>query len=149
MKVEDLVRTLKMRGGYEVVKNTSGANRLRLLGRVPSQLMKGWLIIVQQLLVRNEQAPWDVDISRQYFLNEGKVMFGWRLIFQGESIEQHFVDIITTITNSPRPRATVEEQPLAGASASRNRQTPSSLKGAAPVGKAVVGKMVRQLVQGQ
>jgi hypothetical protein len=148
MNIEDLVRTLKMRGGYEVVRNNSGANQVRLIGRVPSQLVKGWLIIVQQLLVRNEQAPWSADISKQYFLQAGRVMFGWRLIFQGEDIKQHFVDIITTITNSPRPRATVEEQPLAGASASRNRQTPGSLKGAAPAGKAVVGRMASQLARG-
>lgn len=147
MNVDDLIRTLKLRGGYEMVSNNAGSNQLRLLGRVPSPLVKGWLVIVQQILLRSAEAPWSADISKSYFLRGGRVMFGWRLIFQGEGIEQHINDIITTITNSPRSRATVNEQPLAGASANRNRQTPGSLKGAAPAGKAVVGPMARQLLQ--
>lgn len=149
MNIDDLIRTLKMRGGYEVVSNNSGANQVRLIGRVPPQLLKGWLIIVRQLLVRSDEAPWSADISKSYFLRSGKVMFGWRLIFQGTDIEQHIVDMVTTITNSPRPRATVEEQPLAGASANRNRQTPGSLKGAAPTGKSVVGPIARHMLSGR
>ena len=146
--IEELTRVLKMRGGYETVSRNSGPNQVRLIGRVPAPLVKGWLIIVQQLLVRGAEAPWSVDISKSYFLRAGRVMFGWRLIFQGEDINQYADDIMATVTNSPRPRAVVDEQPLHGASAHRNRQKPGSLKGAAPVGKAVVGPMARQLVGG-
>lgn len=146
MSIDDLIRTLRLRGGYEVVSNNSGTNQVRLIGRVPEQLVKSWLIIVRQLLVCSSEASWSADISKSYFLRGGRVMFGWRLIFQGEKIDQHIADIVTTITNSPRPRAIVNEQPLAGASANRNRQTPGSLKGAAPAGKAIVGLMARQLI---
>lgn len=151
MNTDKLISTLRARGGYEVVDNNSGANQVRLIGRVPTPLVKGWLIIVRQLLVRSgsSDAPWTADISKSYFLRSGRVMFGWRLIFQGADIEQHIPDIITTITNSPRPRATVESQPLAGASASRNQQTPGSLKGAAPTGKSVVGPIASRMLTGR
>lgn len=147
MSVDDLISALKMRGGYEVVSNNSSVNQARLIGRVPTQLVRGWLIVVQQLLVQSSKASWSIDISKHYFLRAGKVMFGWRLILQSPELESCMADIITTITNAPRPRATVDSQPLAGASASRNRQTPGSLRGAAPTGKAVVGPMASQMLR--
>jgi hypothetical protein len=118
-----------------------------LIGRVPNALVKNWLIIVRQLLIRGAEAPWSVDISKSYFLRSGRVMFGWRLIFQGQDIAQHAVDMVSTITNSPRAKATIESQPLAGASANRNQQTPGSLRGAAPSGSAVVGPMASRMMR--
>jgi hypothetical protein len=146
---DELIKALRMRGGYEVVEKTAGANQVRLIGRVPSALVKGWLIIVRQILVRSGAAPWSADVSKSYFLRSGQVMFGWRLIFQGQGIEQYLPDIVATVVDSPRPKSTVMEQPLAGASANRNKQTPGSLKGAALTGKSVVGPVAHHMLSGR
>ncbi len=149
MTVDELISVLQTRAGFETVKKNGSANQLRLIGRVPMPIVPNWLIIVQRLLLRNEDAAWSVDVSKSYFLKAGRVAFGWRLIFQAKGIGQYIPDIAQTIVNAPRPKVTVEEQPLAGASANRNRQTPGSLKGAAPTGKSVVGPVARQMLTGR
>lgn len=139
MKVDSLLYKLQERGGFEVVNNTPSANQVRLMGRVPKPAMAGWLILVQRLLLQSDRSPaWSVDISKQYFLRNDQVVFGWRLIFQGKELEAHLYEIEQTITNAPRARAFVDEQILAGAQANRNAPN-SSGKGAQGVLKAAVG----------
>jgi len=141
MQVDSLLQQLRGRGGFEVVNNTSTAGQVRLMGRVKREAMPGWLIIVHRLLVRsNSQKSWSVDISKQYFLRDERVVFGWRLIFQGKELEAALGDIIQSIVNAPRPRAFVEEQALAGARPNRN-EPGSTGKGAQGVLKAAVGPM--------
>jgi hypothetical protein len=80
-----------------------------------------------------------VDISKQYFLRNERVLFGWRLIFQGEGVAEHLPKICEAVSNAPRAKAVVEEQPLAGARGDRN--APRGGKGAQGVLGAVVGPM--------
>lgn len=138
MNADGLILKLRERGGFEVVNQAPSASQLRLMGRVPKPAMPGWLIIVQRLLIQASKAAWSVDISKQYFLRNDQVVFGWRLIFQGQDLEQHLPAIGQVIVNAPRARAFVSEQILAGASPTRNEPGPTG-KGAQGVLKAAVG----------
>lgn len=139
MNFAELVRVLKMRGGFDVVNQSVTTNQIRILGRVPKDMMNAWLVIIHHMLSHSEAASWSVDISKQYFLRNGRVLFGWRVIFQGEQIEQHLPMICEAISNTPRPKVIIEEQRLHGASANRN--SPRGGKGAQGVLTAVVGPM--------
>lgn len=144
MDLSELEQLLKMRGGFEAVNQVTGDNQIRMLGRVPNEMMKAWLVVIHQLLTLSNKSAWSADISKQYFLRGDRVLFAWRVIFQGEKIQEHLPAIAEVVTNSPRPRNTVEEQPLVGVSANRN--SPKSGKGAQGVLNAVVGPMaVRQM----
>ena len=134
----NLLSKLQGRGGFDVVNNTATATQVRLMGRVPKAAMAGWLILVQRLLMRADGAAWSVDISKQYFIRNGQVVFGWRLIFQGPQLESHLGNIEQTIVNAPRARAFVDEQALAGARPDRNSPNAKG-KGAQGVLKAAVG----------
>jgi hypothetical protein len=138
MQIEDLLHKLQVRGGFETVNNTGTNTQLRILGRVPKDAMNGWLIVVQRFLAASEKADWTVDVSKQYFLKNEKVVFGWRLIFQGDTVWDQIDELGKIVTNAPRPRAVVDEQPLSGANPNRN--VPSATgKGAQGVLKAAVG----------
>jgi hypothetical protein len=80
-----------------------------------------------------------VDISKQYFLRNDQVVFGWRLIFQGDLVT-NMADMVQSIINAPRPRAILEEQALPGVRGDRNSPGASG-KGAQGVLKAAVGPM--------
>ena len=139
MNFAELVRILKMRGGFDVVNHAITKNQIRVLGRVPKDMMNAWLVIIHHMLSHSEAAAWSVDISKQYFLRNGRVLFGWRLIIQGDDIEQHLPSICEALSNTPRPKVIVEEQKLYGASSNRN--APRGGKGAQGVLTAVVGPM--------
>lgn len=138
MQAEDLLHKLQVRGGFETVNHSTTGSQLRVLGRVPKESMNGWLIVIQRLLAAAERSPWNIDISKQYFLKNDRVVFGWRLIFQGEEIWNQIEALAQLVWNTPRPREIIDEQPLPGVRGDRN--VPSATgKGAQGVLKAAVG----------
>lgn len=139
MQVDDLLNQLHTRGGFELVNQNLSETQARLMGRVHKNSMGSWLILVQKLLQRSGQA-WSVDISRQYFLRDDRVVYAWRLIFQGKDLQAALPDICQTIINAPRARTFVDEQPLVGARANRNSPNAKG-KGAQGVLTAAVGPM--------
>jgi hypothetical protein len=143
MTVDDLLRVLMQKAGFQVVgQPTKGATQLRIVGRLPDNKGMGqWLLVVDQLLARAEQATWKVDISKQYLRRDGKLRFGWRLIFQGESLEADMQNIAAAVVSAPRPaRVEVTEVPLLGASPDRNNGAATG-KGAGPSGSFPVGPL--------
>jgi len=142
MTADDLLRVLRMRSGFEAVNHQESANQLRVLGRVQKQGVNGWLLVARQLLLASERSDWSLDVSKQYFLRGGKIMFGWRLILQGNLVAQRYEHVAQVVANAPRARAIVEEQLLPGARAGVDRNAPSLEnrgKGAQGSLKAVVG----------
>lgn len=125
----DIAAALKKKSGFDLVSHHPAANQLRMVGRVPSDAMNvnihNWLSVVHHLLVGQEAAPWKADVSKQYFLKGAKgsqkVIYGWRLILQGEDITSHYEDILRTILDSkPTSAGELTEYPLPGATADRN-----------------------------
>lgn len=146
MGVEDLFRAMQRKAGFEAVSVTEpSAGQLRALGRIPEDMgglnMGNWKILMYQLYTTMAGRPWKVDISKSYFIKQetGKLVFAWRVIFQGENLAQHLPEIISVVNGSPvTARAEITEIPLAGAAANRGKVT-GGRRGAGPSGQVLVG----------
>ena len=103
---------LRARFGFDVVNPTATDKQLRVLGRVHPEQERNWLAGVQHMLSVSEKAAWSVDISRQYFLRGGVLVYAWRVIFQGEGLEQYVNSIVSSLGGAPRAQFEVEEQVL-------------------------------------
>lgn len=139
---------MRKKAGFEVVShNDTNPNQLRVLGRVPEDRvglnMNNWKILMYRLYNAMEKRPWKVDFSKSYFIHDKtkKLVFAWRIIFQGEELTQHYLEIAQFIASSPiSARTEVTEMPLTGASADRN-STDGGKRGAGAFGKVLVGPM--------
>lgn len=133
-----LEKPMLARGGFETVKFSSTDKQVRILGRVPQQAMPAWRMVMQNLLtVSLQQDAWSVDISKNYFLRDKSVIYAWRVLFQGDMSPATLQAIAGTISKSPRPLASLDEQPLPGRNT--HRRSYANGKGAAPTGRALVG----------
>lgn len=84
-------------------------------------------------------------MSKQYFLRGDKLVFGWRLILQGASLEEQLPVIVTTVSAIQRVQQSADEVPLYS---NPNRNTLSGTgKGAQPMGSAVVGPMAMRQIR--
>lgn len=146
MEIADLTNALSKKAGYEAVNTKSQPNQLRFLGRVPQPLLPTWLLLVQRLLEASVGAPWSVDISKQYFMRGDKLVFGWRIILQGEAVETHLGTVVTIIKNVQRVSNQLDEVPLYSRP---NRNSLSGTgKGAQPTESAVVGPLAMRGMRG-
>lgn len=136
MELVELLGLLKARGFEAVSKNVT-AKQVRLLGRVPQAGMSNWLVAVDWLLAKGENAPWTIDISKQYFRRNGKLLFAWRIILQAEDVSKYYGDLGEAVRNSPKAKTTVEEYTLHGVGPDRNSVRGG--KGVQGVLNAVVG----------
>ena len=140
-----ITSALNQKSGFEAVSNKGTDKQLRLLGRVPNALLPTWLQLIQRLLSAAETATWDLDVSKQYFLRGGKLVFGWRLIFQGEDLSTHFSSVVAIINSVQRVQQVLDEVPLYS---NPNRNSLSGTgKGAQPSGSAVVGPLAMQQIR--
>jgi hypothetical protein len=119
-ELTQLLHTLNHRCGFEAVNHTLTDNQVRISARVAKEGMPNWLLVMDALIDANETAEWNADLSKQYFKRNGRLIYCWRIIFQGAGISQQLPAITSAIQKAPRAARIVDEQPLAGASASRN-----------------------------
>lgn len=137
METRELERVLASRG-YEVVSSASPTpKQLRLLGRVPRDVEAAWRSVVDHVLaVCEKPQPWSVDVSKSYFRRAGRLLYAWRIIFQGEGLEGHLGTIAGAFSTAPRPKASVEEYTIQGGP---NRNALKSGKGVQSALNPVVG----------
>lgn len=141
MSQEALLSVLQSKAGFETVDRHNAPNQLRLFGRVHGQKMGMWLETVKTLLLLSGRSGWNLDVSRQYFLRGEKLFFGWRLIFQGEGINQFLPTIQTSVQQIPLPVKKLEEVSL---NVRPDRNALRNGKGAQAMGSAVVGPAARR-----
>lgn len=145
--LDNILEIANQKFGFEVVVQTEESNRLRIVGRIRSdnagRNLGNWLLVIDRLLEADRTGKWSVDISKHYF-KKGKgqpVVFGWRLIFQGEKIAQHYADIVNLISTAPQTaRTEVTEMPMPGSSAHRNT-TAGGRRGAGLTDHTAVGPL--------
>lgn len=139
MGAAEISTALRAKCGFETINVSATDTQARFIGRVSPSQMGGWILVIHQLLSHAEQgAPWSIDISKQYFLKGGRVVFGWRIIIQSPSIEAAVPSLVAVIQGTPRTGGgETTEMPLIGASVNRN--TVIRGKGAAPSGKLMTG----------
>lgn len=142
-----LYEALARRGYFEIVKETAGANQLRLLGRVGKD-RTAYLLPVMSMLYDASESPdfnWTVDLSKHHFKDEsGAFRWAWRFIFQSKApIETCYPSITQVILSAPRPeRVEVSSIPLPGYNPNRVRGGQNSRgKGAAAIGEAFTGPL--------
>jgi hypothetical protein len=133
-----LYNLLQQKAGFEVVTKNSTENQLRILGRVPQARIASWLVTMENLLVAAGDSGWNIDLSKQYVLRGQKLVYGWRVIVQAESVKDQLAAICAVISNAPAIQCELTEVALV---ASPNRNALRSGKGAQPIGGAVVGPM--------
>lgn len=151
MSMDALIMALSRRGYETRQKSTTSNNQVRLMGRVDVNQTRGWLVVAHYLIKSAKQMPWfSVDISKSYIDRNDRLMFGWRIILQGEDIVDNLDKVAQVIERAPRARVELEEQILPGARKDRN--APSSLtrgKGAQNAGSAIVGPMAAARMGGR
>lgn len=123
--LRDIQAALHKKSSFEVIEHSEADNQLRVMGRQPRDQMNtnlaNWLLVVRQVLQQSAKLPWSVDVSKQYFLRGDNVIYGWRLIFQGEGIKEHYESILQTVLGAPfTSRGELTEFPLPGAPPDRN-----------------------------
>ena len=116
---EGVLNALHTRFGFEVLQPTIGEKQIRALGRVHAQHEDNWKVGMQHILSIAEGAEWSADISRQYFLRGGVLVYAWRVIFQGGDMAALAPHILATLNNTPRARVELMEQPLPGVKGQR------------------------------
>lgn len=120
-----LFQALWQRARFQVVgQPTMGPTQLRFIGRLPRNLgIQQWLVLMESLYEKHEHTSWKVDISKSYFrrTNDGKLVYAWRFIFQGERLADSLNEIAAAVSAVPQAaRQEVMEMPLVGAAADRN-----------------------------
>lgn len=101
------------RFGVQVVTASEDGSQLRLTARVPPNSSAQWTLCRHQLLLRAAVAPWKADISKMYFVRDGRQFYIWRIIFQGP-YRENTQDVVNTITSTPRAKSEVKEIQLVG-----------------------------------
>lgn len=120
--LSEIITVLSQRAGFEVVNQTVNENQIRIIHRISKEGMPNWLSIMKSLFGAEAQASWNLDVSKQYFLRAGSVVYGWRFILQTEEVESCLPAVLLAIKNAPlakRANRFPEEQPLVGCGSSR------------------------------
>lgn len=142
MSKQVLYDAITARTTAQVVEGTEAEKpgQLRFLLRVatgPATAL--WLGIVGHLLtVAAGDVPWTIDISKQYFLRNGQVRFGWRVIVQsikpGLCLDPYLVQVANEVKAAQVQGVQIEEVTLKG---SPNRRV-GAYMGQAKVGPAAL-----------
>lgn len=135
--VQKLLDALQEKSGFEVIEKTATEDQVRLMGRVPEDATKqnihNWLLVTRSLLLSEKSgAPWNVDVSKQYFLKgvagQEQVVYAHRLIIQCKNIAEHLSAIAETVLGAKQAvSGELESFPLPGANRSRN-ESPDGIK---------------------
>ena len=81
--------TLDALGCMEVVSVSSRNGDVRFLARVNDE--PRWLKMLNEFLER--EGSWYSFIGKKYFLNEGRLVFGWVLIFESDTLDKTVQEI--------------------------------------------------------
>ena len=81
--------TLERSGFITVVAVSSRHGDLRFLFRVSDETK--WFDVLSQFLA--EEGSWYSFIGKKYFMHQGKVMYGWTMMFESDELEKAVSDI--------------------------------------------------------
>lgn len=113
----DIYVALAKKCKFDVVQDNETPKQLRIVGRCFPESWPFYLPVIYALLSHSDQTtvPWTCDISKQYTLRDGKVLYGWRIIFQGDQLPLHYDQIVAAINSAQRPaRVELETVTLPG-----------------------------------
>ena len=116
-----LKEALEATGATEVLKASGEGDTVKLVFRVHRK--KAWLGILEYVLAR--AAKWTAHVCQQYFLRDGKLVYGWTFVLRpnsklDEAIEEARTLLAQASTTVPRlTRSAPDTFPLVAASPRR------------------------------
>jgi hypothetical protein len=124
---EKLASAIEATGYAIVIKKTEPAGSVRLLCRVSDK--KSWCALLEYVLSRKN--AWTEHVCQQYFMNDGKLVYGWNFVLTAADIDTavenawRLFKAAATVTSVPRTKksmrkGSIDEVPLVGASPNRN-----------------------------
>lgn len=101
----DIYAALAKKCAFEVKQDNETPKQLRIIGSCDYERWPFLLPVLHTLLTHSGQTTttWTCDISKMYVLREGKVLYGWRIIFQGDSLARNYEQIVAVINSAQRP----------------------------------------------
>jgi hypothetical protein len=138
--MESFKEALRQKAGFEPVQENMTSNQIRLVGRVAINKVGQWLLIMERLLLKAQNAPWHLDLSKQYFLRGNRILYGWRVILQADNVAQYADELAQTVLATPVVQRQLEEVSLHG---NTDRSVLRGGKGAQPLFTAVVGPALK------
>lgn len=151
-KAQHLVTVLATKARFEAVDVKETVTQIRILGRVRADnasTTTNWLAMMDAIAAQEERpgCSWSVDISRKYFRRQGRLVYAWRLIIQGDDLEAQLEEIIAAAQSSQvQAPQEVMEVPLINAHGDRNafrNGKGAGATGTVPVGPAALLRGVR------
>lgn len=123
-KIHNLTEAIDSLGIVEVVKQSSDAQSVKLLCRVHDK--KVWCQVLEVVLIA--KSGWDAHVCQQYFLKDGKLVYGWNFIIQSPKLVDALTNATSLISRTRSAITKAEEShsgeitsmPLIGASPIRN-----------------------------
>lgn len=112
----DLLEALKQKASFETLTHMPKASQLRITGRNHPDRWSFFLPVIytlQRTAAKDEH--WSCDVSKQYFIRNDRIVYTWRLIFQGEDLASKYGYIANVVRGAPNPaRVEVDEVMLPG-----------------------------------
>lgn len=136
-KATELFGILQQRVGFDIVTKNVTDTQIRVMGRIQQHNIPSWLLVMEKLLT-SAGGGWNIDISKQYLMRGQKLLYGWRIIIQGDNLGKQIDSICAAIASTPQVRRQLDEVALV---AGPNRNSLRMGKGAQPVDKAIVGPL--------
>lgn len=128
---------LRIKSAASIIDVQVTPGQVRILARQPQARIGDLVLVIQQVLMHMEEASWKVDISKPYFLKEGKVVQGVRIILQTQDPLKDIEELTLAVETTTRSRGVeLDDVPLAG---NPNRHVQKNGKGAGPLGSIRVG----------
>ena len=105
--MEKLIEALRSRAGYETKNHRRTTSQYRLIGSVPGERQADWLSLVEQMLAFASEHEVPLDVSKSYFLVEGQLRFGWRIIVKSDrELDAKVASLTSVIEEHAVPKAT-------------------------------------------
>jgi hypothetical protein len=136
----DFKRIFSLDGVTEVISVAETETHVNVVHRVLRGALPKWLDIVEYVLLN--KSGWDSHVSKQYFLKDGKLVYGWNFIIkfkEGDKIavKEQLQGLLGQSSSYAAVRKRIGEKlnsyPLAATNPDRNAPGgPWNLKGSGP-----------------
>lgn len=136
----NIYAALMKKSAFEVLQENETPSQLRISGRCPLDRWAFFGPVIHRLISVSDVPgnPWTCDVSKKYIIHNDKLLYTWRLIFQGAGLAEQYPNITQTILNAPQPgRVELTSQLLPGYKPGDVRGGVNERgKGSAPAGTA-------------
>jgi hypothetical protein len=88
---EIVTETIERTGVVQVLTSSTTSTQVKLRLRITNEAR--WLHMVTLILREESRAQWNAHICRQYVLHDGRLVYTWNFVLQGDDIRQTANDV--------------------------------------------------------